>query len=325
MSHHHHGHSHLHHGHSHLHHGHGHLHHGHSHSHHDHSHDGVASSRNIAWAFFLNLSFSLIEFVGGLLFNSTAILADAIHDLGDSLAIGLAWCLQKFSNRTADHRFTYGYRRFSLLGALLNSVILVIGSIWVLTEAIARLADPVMPHPTGMLGLAILGIAVNGYAAWRLSKGSSLNEKTLNWHLLEDVLGWVAILIVAVVLHFVHWPILDPILSIAFTAFILFNVAKLLFSTAKVFLQAVPDAELREEILEKLEEIAQVKEVHHLHFWSLDGEHHVLTAHLLLRDCLSLEEQVALKQDIASRLQEYQLAHTTIEFEFPGELCRDFR
>lgn len=306
-----------------------HHHHHHVHSRHDrhhaHEHDGTASSRNIAWAFFLNLSFSLIEFIGGLLFNSTAILADAVHDLGDSLAIGLAWCLQKFSSRNADHSFTYGYRRFSLLGALLNSVILVIGSIWVLTEAITRLSDPVMPHPTGMLWLALLGISINGYAAWRLSKGSSLNEKALNWHLLEDVLGWVAILLLAVVLHFFHWPILDPILSIAFTAFILFNVAKLLFSTAKVFLQGVPDASLREEILEKLENIEQIQEVHHLHFWSLDGEHHVLTAHLLLHDSLTVEAQTALKQEIAARLKDYQLAHTTIEFEHPGELCRDSR
>jgi cobalt-zinc-cadmium efflux system protein len=298
--------------------------HHHHHGHHHHSaHDEQGSERNMAWAFFLNLGFSLIELIGGLLFNSTAILADAVHDLGDSMAIGLAWWLQKFSARSADHRFTYGYRRFSLLGALINTVILTTASIWVLTQAVSRVQDPVMPDVTGMLWLAFLGITVNGYAAWRLRKGKSLNERALNWHLLEDVLGWVAILILAIVLHFVHWPILDPLLSIIFTAFILFNVLKLLFATAKVFFQGVPDAELRETILEKLQNLAEVQGVHHLHFWSLDGERHVLTAHLLLRECLSVEAQVALKEEIAAQLTGYHLAHTTIEFEFPGESCRD--
>lgn len=299
-----------------------HHHHLHGHHHH-HSADDHGTQRNMAWAFFLNLGFSLVELIGGVVFNSTAILADAVHDLGDSMAIGLAWVLQKFSARTADERFTYGYRRFSLLGALINTVILTTASIWVLTEAISRLKNPVMPDATGMLWLAFLGVAVNGYAAWRLRKGKSLNERSLNWHLLEDVLGWVAILILAVVLHFFSWPILDPLLSIVFTAFILFNVLKLLFATSKVFLQAVPDGDLRGTILARLEKFAEVREVHHLHFWSLDGERHVLTAHLLLQDCLSAEAQMALKERIAEQLAEYHLEHTTIEFEFPGELCRD--
>ncbi len=297
-----------------------HHHHGH---HHHHSADEHGSQRNMVWAFFLNLGFSLVELIGGVVFNSTAILADAVHDLGDSMAIGLAWVLQKFSTRTADNKFTYGYRRFSLLGALINTVILTTASIWVLTEAISRLQNPVMPNPTGMVWLAFLGVAVNGYAAWRLRKGKSLNERALNWHLLEDVLGWVAILILAVLLHFFTWPILDPLLSIVFTAFILFNVLKLLFATAKVFLQAVPDSDLRGTILARLEKFAEVREVHHLHFWSLDGERHVLTAHLLLEDCLSADAQMTLKERIAEQLAEYHLEHTTIEFEFPGELCRD--
>lgn len=296
----------------------------HHHGHHHHSaRDEQGSQRNMAWAFFLNLGFSLIELVGGLVFNSTAILADAVHDLGDSLAIGLAWWLQKFSARTADHRFTYGYRRFSLLGALINTVILTGASIWVLAQAVSRLQDPVMPNATGMLWLAFLGVAVNGYAAWRLRKGQSLNERALNWHLLEDVLGWVAILLLAILLHFFPWPILDPLLSIIFTALILFNVLRLLFATAKVFFQAVPDVELRETILAQLKNLAEVEDVHHLHFWSLDGERHVLTAHLLLRECLPIAAQVALKEKIAAQLAEYHLEHTTFEFEFPGESCRD--
>jgi cobalt-zinc-cadmium efflux system protein len=305
-----------------------HLHHhhknqAHEHCHHHHGQAASSSQRNIAWAFFLNLGFALVEFVGGIVFSSTAILADAVHDLGDSLAIGLAWWLEKLGGKSPDQRFTYGYKRFSLLAALCSGLILTGASIWVILLAVERLQNPVMPNATGMLGLAMLGVAVNGYAAWRLSHGKTLNERTLNWHMIEDLLGWVAILILAVLLHFFAWPILDPILSLVFTGFILLNVLRLLGTTAQVFFQGVPDTQLRQTISERLERFAEVKEVHHLHFWSLDGERHVLTAHLLLNNILNPDEQARLKAAIAEQLSEYQLAHTTIELEFPGELCRD--
>lgn len=300
-------------------------HHSHGNKHQHRGENTSSSQRNIAWAFFLNLGFALVELVGGIVFSSTAILADAVHDLGDSLAIGLAWWLEKIGGKRPDQRFTYGYKRFSLLAALCNGLILTGASIWVVLLAVERLQNPVMPNATGMLGLAVLGVAVNGYAAWRLSSGKTLNEKTLNWHMIEDVLGWVAILILAMVLHFFEWPILDPILSLVFTGFILLNVLRLLAATAQVFFQGVPDTQLRQTISERLERFVEVKEVHHLHFWSLDGERHVLTAHLMLHNTLNPEEQARLKAAIAEQLSEYRLAHTTIELEFPGELCRDSR
>ncbi|WP_151173350.1 cation diffusion facilitator family transporter [Pseudoalteromonas ruthenica] len=289
--------------------------------HHDHSHD-IASER-IGWAFFLNLGFTIIEFIGGWLTNSTAIMADAVHDLGDSLSIGSAWLLNKFSNKGANQHFTYGYRRLSLFGAFINSVVLVIGSVWVLVLSVPRLFDPVMPVTEGMLALAILGIAVNGYAAIKLSSGKSLNEKVLNWHLLEDVLGWVAVLVVAIVLMFVDWPILDPILSICFTLFILINVVRNLVQTVRLFLQGVPDKKTQTKLTEVLIEPQEISTAHHVHYWSLDGEHHVLTAHLCLAHELNAEQVIALKQRLADNLAEYGLAHTTLEFEYPQEQCRD--
>ena len=163
---------------------------------HDRKHEHMHSSSNrIGWAFFLNVSFTIIEFIGGWLTNSTAIMADAVHDLGDSLSIGLAWFLNRLSNKQADGVFTYGYQRFSLLGALINGFVLIVGSIWVLREALPRLFDPQLPDAVGMLWLAILGVTVNGFAAYKLSHGKTLNARVLNWHLLEDVLGWVAVLI----------------------------------------------------------------------------------------------------------------------------------
>lgn len=288
----------------------------------NHNHEN-ASSKRIAWAFFLNVSFTIIEFIGGWLINSTAIMADAVHDLGDSLSIGLAWLLGRLSEKEATTNFSYGYRRFSLLGALINGVVLVIGSVWVLTEAIPKLFNPEMPVVEGMLGLAIMGVMVNGYAALKLSTGKTLNEKILNWHLLEDVLGWVAVLTVSIILMFVEWPILDPILSIVFTIFILVNVFRNLWTVIKLFLQASPSTELYQAIRSSLLRFNEISGIHHLHLWSLDGEYHVMTVHLVLNKFVLPEAQLKLKNDIANSLEAYDLQHTTIEFEFPNEACRD--
>lgn len=287
-----------------------------------HQHDHGSSNR-IGWAFLLNFCFTIIEFIGGWFTNSTAIMADAVHDLGDTLSIGLAWMLNRLSGKDGDNSFTYGYRRFSLLGALINGVVLVIGSLWIFTEAIPRLENPEMPNAQGMLWLAFLGVGVNGYAAYKLSQGETLNERVLNWHLLEDVLGWVAVLIVALVLLFFDLPILDPILSIGFTLFILFNVTKNIIATLRLFLQAAPDKEMYNKILSELLDVNKVTEVHHLHLWSLDGERNVLTAHLVLDHDVDQKSQIDIKSEIANRLSRYRLEHTTIEFELPNESCRD--
>lgn len=289
---------------------------------HNHAHDHSKNNR-IGWTFFLNVTFTIIEFIGGWLTNSTAIMADAVHDLGDSLSIGFAWILSYFSDKKPSEQFSYGYRRLTLFGALVNSIVLIAGSIWILLEAIPRLSNPEMPMVEGMFGLAILGVVVNGYAVFKLKAGETLNEKVLTWHLLEDVLGWVAVLIVSIVLFFVELPILDPLLSIGFTLFILFNVVKNLKTTLVLFLQAAPDKNTQENIEQTLTKFKEINNVHHLHFWSLDGESHVLTAHLELAQNLKIEKLIKLKQEIAIELSPYNLSHTTIEFEFPNENCRD--
>lgn len=295
----------------------------HSHHHnHAHSHDHSKNQR-IGWTFFLNVTFTIIEFIGGWLTNSTAIMADAVHDLGDSLSIGFAWILSYFSDKQPSEKFSYGYRRLSLFGALVNSVVLIVGSIWVLFEAIPRLANPEMPMVEGMFGLALLGVVVNGYAVFKLKAGETLNEKVLTWHLLEDALGWVAVLIVSIVLFFFELPILDPLLSIGFTLFILFNVIKSLKATLTLFLQATPDQEVHAKVKSSLLAYPEVKGIHHMHFWSLDGESHVLTAHIELSQNLKVDELIKLKKNISASLSDYHLSHTTIEFELPDEVCRD--
>ena len=296
---------------------------------HDHSDSGErgespnGEGNRIGWAFSLNLVFTIIEFIGGVLTNSTAIMADAVHDLGDSLSIGLAWFLARLSGKEANDSFTYGYRRFSLLGSFINALVLIAGSIWVLSEAIPRLDDPPMPMAGGMLGLAVFGVLVNGFAAFKLSQGKTLNEQVLNWHLLEDVLGWVAVLVVSIILMFIEWPILDPLLSIAFTLFILFNVARNFWQTVRLFLQATPSEAVRQTIERELRQLPKVTNVHHLHFWSLDGEHHVLTAHVVVEQVCDVEQLRETKAQISNTLARYELAHTTVEVELSGEACRD--
>ena len=205
---------------------------------HTHSH---APGADLRLAFVLNTSFAILEIVGGLWTNSVAILSDAVHDLGDSLALGAAWSLDKYSQKGSDRLFSYGYLRFSLLGAWTNTLVLVLGSIIVLTEAVPRLFQPQQPNATGMLLFALVGVVVNGVGAWRLRGRESLNTKVAAWHLIEDVLGWSAVLIVSVTLMFVDLPVLDPILSVVTTAYILFNVVRHLRQTLLLFLQAVPD------------------------------------------------------------------------------------
>ena len=295
----------------------------HDHKHHNSiAHDKGQKSR-IGWTFFLNVSFTIIEFIGGWLTNSTAIMADAVHDLGDSISIGFSWILSHFSGKKPSNKFSYGYRRLTLFGSLINCLVLIIGSSWVLIESVPRLLNPKMPMVEGMFGLAILGVLVNGYAVFKLKAGQTLNEKVLTWHLLEDVLGWVAVLIVSIVLFFVELPILDPLLSIGFTLFILINVLKNLKTTIALFLQAVPDQSVHDKIETSLLDIDGVQGVHCMHFWSLDGESNVLTAHLELSKNLNVNELVTLKETIAAELTEYHLSHSTIEFEFSNESCRD--
>lgn len=289
------------------------------HDHHHHHHE----SQNIATAFWLNFSFTLIEIVGGLLTNSVAILADAVHDLGDSLAIGFAWVASKIAGKEANSRYSYGYRRWSLLSALVTGVVLVVGSVLVLITAIPRLWEPVLPHAPGMIALAVLGVAVNGAAVLKLKRGKTQNEQVLSWHLLEDVLGWAVVLIGSVLIYFTGWAFLDPLLSIGFTLFILLNVWRSLKRTIALFLQVTPDAGLTAQLERELTALPFVESAHHLHLWSLDGEQHVLTVHLRLKNDADSQQLNHYKEEVRTVLAPHQLAHTTVEFEGPAELCRD--
>lgn len=293
--------------------------HGHHHGHHHHDHSGV---KNLKLAFFLNLGFTILEIFGGFWTGSVAILADALHDLGDSISLGLAWYLEKFSHKKRDKDYSFGYRRFSLLGALINGLILVSGSIFVLAQTIPRLIDPQAPNAKGMILFAIGGIVANGLAVFRLRGESGVNQRMVMLHLLEDVFGWVAVLIVAIVLLFVDFPILDPILSLCITVWVLWNAAKNLRHTMRIFLQRVPGQVPMEKIEGEIVELEGVVSLHHCSVWSLDGEHHVLSAHVVMKDGTSRPEICAMKGKIHDITDAHHISHLTLEVELESEGCK---
>lgn len=294
--------------------------HAHQHHHHDH-HYGHTDVKNIRAAFFLNLSFTIIELVGGLITNSVAILSDAVHDLGDSFSLGLSWYFQKVAKRPRTKEYTYGYKRFSLLGAVINSVVLLVGSILILTHAIPRLFNPQHPDVKGMLLLAVLGVIINGMAVLRLRKGSSINERVVSLHLLEDVLGWLAVLVGAGIMYFVDAPFIDPLLSILISLYILYNVYRNIRQSLRIILQGSPSQLDMEEVKRALLGIGEVQDVHDLHAWSVDGEYNVMTVHVVLRSALPMEAQHRLKLEIRDKLLSMGVQHCTIEFEVADEEC----
>jgi len=254
--------------------------------------------------------------------NSVAILSDALHDFGDSLTLGLALYFNKLSKRKRDEAFSFGYKRFSVLGAIISSGVLVIGSIFIVVETIPRLINPVQPDTKGMILLGILGLVVNGFAAIRLHKGLSLTERAVYLHMLEDVLGWAATLIGAVVMHFTDFAILDALLSILIAAYILFNVFKNLRSGLNVFLQRTPVNVDIPGLHTALLTIDGVLGVHDCRTWSMDGQFNVLSIHVVLKD-QSLQSIEILKRKIKDELKTLGIHHSTIEFELENANCTE--
>lgn len=287
---------------------------------HNHQHNH-SSTENFKVVFLLNIGFTIFEIIGGIFTNSIAIISDALHDLGDSLSIGLAWFLEKYSHKKSNNKFSYGYGRFSLLGALINAIVLIIGSTFVIANAIPRLISPQETNAEGMIIFAIVGVIVNGFAALRLKNEKSMNARVLMLHLLEDVLGWAAILAVAI--SFLFWPnyILDAILSIIITLYILYNVFVNLKKTVTLFLQATPESVDIDLIDEQLKTIEKVISTHHTHVWSMDGVNHILTTHLIVDKTTTRDEIVKIKLKCKQLFEDLKLSHFTIEVELEDEVC----
>ncbi|WOF16157.1 cation transporter [Methanoplanus sp. FWC-SCC4] len=279
------------------------------------------AEENIRLAFFLNLIFTIIEFIGGFYTGSLAIIADAVHDMGDSFSLGLSWIFEHIAKEGRTERYSYGLKRLSLLSALINAVVLIIGSVFILSQAIPRLFVPGEPNAAGMFILAIFGVIINGAAAYRVYGGKSLNEKLVTWHLLEDFFGWMAVLIVSTIMYFWNLPVLDPILSIIITIFIFYNVVRNLKEVLVIFLQGVPREVSVTEVESALNNIQDITDVHDIHIWSLDGEHHIITLHVVIDKNCTFNDINRIKCSVKRTAKRLGIDHATIEIEKEGELC----
>ena len=292
----------------------------------NHNHGGAGHvhpvTGNLKVAFALNALFTIIEFVGGILTNSMAILADAVHDLGDTIAIGSSLFLESYAQKGRSKTYSFGYKRFSPLGALINGIILLAGSAVIITETVPRLLNPEPVNAQGMLYLAILGVLMNGAAVWRLRRSQdSLNQRTVMLHLMEDALGWVAVLVGSVVLMFTDLYWIDPLLSLGIALFILWNAFKNLRQVLKIFLQATPDNVDLDAIRQEILQLGDITDMHDTHVWSLDGNYHILTAHLVLPDDRPTHELSAIRMRVNQLLKQHHIDHITVQFEVVGETC----
>ena len=280
--------------------------------------------KRVAFAAFLNVAFTILELVGGFWTNSLAILSDALHDFGDSIALLVSWIFERGAKRSPDTNRTFGYQRLSLFSAIFSASILIGGSVVIILQAIPRLLNPETVNATGMVGIAVIGIVFNGAGFLLLKKGESLNEKVLSWHLLEDVLGWVGILVGGVIIYYWKIYLLDPIMTIGLTAFILYNVTKNLKEAINILLQGVPKHINFEAVKADISAIKGVIGLHDIHIWSLEGETDVFTGHIVLDD-ETIKKPEPTMRAIKETLRKHHIEHSTLEmetkYECSGMVC----
>ena len=266
----------------------------------------------VCLAFFLNLTYAIVEFIAGGVFGSSAVLADSVHDLGDAITIGISAFLETISNREEDNRYTLGYKRFSLLGALVTSIILMIGSVLVILENIAKIFHPQPVNDEGILWLGIIAITINIVSSLVVGKGKTKNESILTLHFLEDTLGWVAVILMAIVLRFTDWYILDSLLSLVISIFILTKALPRFWSTLKIFLDAVPEGVETGDLEKDLETLTNVKSVNQLSIWSMDGLENNAIIHICIKDWEKIMET---KEAVRQFLEERGVQNITIEVD----------
>ena len=276
----------------------------------------MKTEKNIFFAFILNLAFSVFEFIGGVFTGSVAIISDAIHDIGDATSIGVAFFLEKKSKKQPDKKYTYGYARYSVIGSILTTLILLLGSAMIIYNAVLRIISPTEINYNGMIIFAIVGVCVNLGAALLTRDGDSLNQKAVNLHMLEDVLGWVVVLVGAIVMRFTDFYIIDPLMSIGVAIFILINALKNLKEILDLFLEKTPRDISIDEIAEHICEVEGVLSVHHIHVWSMDGHNNYATMHVVVKG-----DTHTIKHNIRGELKEHGIGHATLEIETESEHC----
>ena len=278
----------------------------------------MKTDRNILMAFLLNLFFSIFELVGGFITGSVAILSDSVHDLGDAFSIGISYFLERKSKKKSNDTYTYGYIKYSVLGSVITTVILIVGSIFVIYESIKRIMHPVTINYDGVVILAIVGVLVNSVAVFYTNHGKSLNQKAVSLHMLEDVLGWIVVLIGSVVMKFTNITVIDPILSLFVALFILISAIKNMKEVLDIFLEKTPNDVDVKSIEDGLLSLSGVLDVHHIHVRTIDGYNNFATLHVVTK-----KYSTELKNKIKEELSHYGINHSTVEFELEKEKCDD--
>lgn len=277
------------------------------------------TEKNILIAFILNITFSIFEFLGGLFTNSVAILSDSLHDIGDAASIGISYFLEKKSKQKPNEKYTYGYLRYSILGAFITTTILAVGSTIVIIESIKRIINPVEVNYSGMIIFAIVGVIVNLIASIVTKEGDSLNQKSVNLHMFEDVLGWIVVLIGSILMKFTNITILDPIMSIGVALFIFVTSIRNLKEILDLFLEKTPKDIDINKLKDHLKEIEEIEDIHHVHVWSMDNINNYATLHIVTNS----KNHNELKHKIREEMEEHGINHVTIEIENEKETCDD--
>ncbi|MBR2878637.1 MAG: cation transporter [Clostridia bacterium] len=278
----------------------------------------MKKEHNILVAFILNLVFSVFEFFGGVFTGSVAIMSDALHDAGDAASIGISYFLEKKSKKGPDETYTYGYMRYSVIGSVITTLVLLVGSAVVIYNAVKRIISPIPINYDGMIVFALVGAAVNFVAAYVTRHGDSLNQRAVNLHMLEDVLGWIVVLVGAVIMRFTDISVIDPVMSVAVAVFIFINAIKNLKEAVDLFLEKTPAGIDVHELEEHISEIEGVKGVHHIHVWSMDGHNNYATIHVVTN-----EDAHEIKEKIRAELKEHGVGHATLELEGENEHCHE--
>ena len=276
-------------------------------------HHHKKAGENLAFVFFMNLAFNIIVIIGAIATNSMAILADFIHDASDTISIAIAWILEKVSQKDSSDNYSYGYQRFSILGAVIISVFVIFMAFVILSEAIPRLFAPEGVDASGMLLVAIVGLVFKFLSVYRLHGGETFNEKAIFFHQLGDIFEWLTILVLSIILILgVDVPYLDALVSIGIAFWLIFNLGRNLYKSLEVLLQKTPDNFDVNEFKQSIEAIDGVNEIDDFHIWSLDGIDSVMTLKVDVDFGKNVND---IKKEIYAISNKYHVVDITIELE----------
>ena len=271
------------------------------------------TEQNILIVLILNVLFAAIEFIGGIFTNSIAILTDAIHDSGDAISIAVSYILERKSKRRPDRKHTFGYKRYSTLGALITTVVLMVSATIMVIAAIQRIVNPSYVSFDGMLIFAIIGVVINGIAMFVTRKKGSTNQKAVNLHMLDDMLGWVVVLIGTIIMEFTGWSIIDPLMSIGVSIFVIVSAIQNLSTVMTIFLDKVPEGITLVDIETEILAVKGVKKINHIHLWAADERHCYAMLHATMVPGTDIDSA---KSAIKTILRHHNVSQCVVELDY---------